>query len=582
MKMKKQINLFLLLVLIVFAVTSCSEKKLDDGTYNFDVYATNDLHGRFFDSLYVSTDSHQTHQYSLASVSTAIKKARNNMGKENVVLIDVGDHLQGDNAVYYSNFVDTTSQHIFSKVMNYLDYDVTVVGNHDIEPGAAVYNKVVKELNMPYLAANAIDVKTDEPYFEPYAILNKGGVKIAVIGMTNPNISNWLAPHLWNDIEFQEIVTSMEYWVQYVREKEQPHFVIAAIHAGLGDEDSDSMENPARYVARNVKGIDLMLAAHDHKVTAEKVQNGDKEIWVLEAGSRAAALSKASVELIVKDGKVVASNVIGESVSMADVMPDAEYMAHFRNEFLKVKEFTNREVGNLSNTITSRDAYFGPSVYIDMIHTLQLNATGADISFAAPLSFNATIEKGVLNYQNLLDIYPFENQLNVIELTGQEIKDYLEFSYDNWVNENAVKNGHLLNIKKDEKRNRWSFNHPSFNFDSAAGIIYEVDITKDYGERINIISMADGTNFDRNATYKVALTSYRASGGGYLLEHGAGIAKEDIQGRIVELHPDIREILYDQIQANGTLHAEKLNHWRFVPNNVAAILAERDYKLLFE
>ena len=582
MKMKKQINLFLLLVLIVFAVTSCSEKKLDDGTYNFDVYATNDLHGRFFDSLYVSTDSHQTHQYSLASVSTAIKKARNNMGKENVVLIDVGDHLQGDNAVYYSNFVDTTSQHIFSKVMNYLDYDVTVVGNHDIEPGAAVYNKVVKELNMPYLAANAIDVKTDEPYFEPYAILNKGGVKIAVIGMTNPNISNWLAPHLWNDIEFQEIVTSMEYWVQYVREKEQPHFVIAAIHAGLGDEDSDSMENPARYVARNVKGIDLMLAAHDHKVTAEKVQNGDKEIWVLEAGSRAAALSKASVELIVKDGKVVASNVIGESVSMADVMPDAEYMAHFRNEFLKVKEFTNREVGNLSNTITSRDAYFGPSVYIDMIHTLQLNATGADISFAAPLSFNATIEEGVLNYQNLLDIYPFENQLNVIELTGQEIKDYLEFSYDNWVNENAVKNGHLLNIKKDEKRNRWSFNHPSFNFDSAAGIIYEVDITKDYGERINIISMADGTNFDRNATYKVALTSYRASGGGYLLEHGAGIAKEDIQGRIVELHPDIREILYDQIQANGTLHAEKLNHWRFVPNNVAAILAERDYKLLFE
>ena len=582
MKMKKQINLFLLLVLIVFAVTSCSEKKLDDGTYNFDVYATNDLHGRFFDSLYVSTDSHQTHQYSLASVSTAIKKARNNMGKENVVLIDVGDHLQGDNAVYYSNFVDTTSQHIFSKVMNYLDYDVTVVGNHDIEPGAAVYNKVVKELNMPYLAANAIDVKTDEPYFEPYVILNKGGVKIAVIGMTNPNISNWLAPHLWNDIEFQEIVTSMEYWVQYVREKEQPHFVIAAIHAGLGDEDSDSMENPARYVARNVKGIDLMLAAHDHKVTAEKVQNGDKEIWVLEAGSRAAALSKASVELIVKDGKVVASNVIGESVSMADVMPDAEYMAHFRNEFLKVKEFTNREVGNLSNTITSRDAYFGPSVYIDMIHTLQINATGADISFAAPLSFNATIEKGVLNYQNLLDIYPFENQLNVIELTGQEIKDYLEFSYDNWVNENAVKNGHLLNIKKDEKRNRWSFNHPSFNFDSAAGIIYEVDITKDYGERINIISMADGTNFDRNATYKVALTSYRASGGGYLLEHGAGIAKEDIQGRIVELHPDIREILYDQIQANGTLHAEKLNHWRYVPNNVAAILAERDYKLLFE
>ncbi|NLA63439.1 MAG: bifunctional metallophosphatase/5'-nucleotidase [Bacteroidales bacterium] len=411
--------------------------------------------------------------------------------------------------------------------------------------------------------------------------MNKGGVKIAVIGMTNPNIPNWLAPHLWEGIEFQEIVASMEHWVQYVREKEQPHFVIAAIHAGLGDEESDSMENPARYVASNVKGIDLMLAAHDHKVNAEKVINGDKEIWVLEAGSRAAAISKASVELTVKDGKVVATSVVGETINMSDVKPDAEYMAHFRDEFLKVKEFTNRKVGTLSNTITSRDAYFGPSAYIDMIHTLQLNATGADISFAAPLSFNATIEKGVLNYQNLLDIYPFENQLNVIELTGQEIKDYLEYSYANWVNDNAVKNGHLLNIKMDEKRNRWSFNHPSFNFDSAAGIIYEVDITKGNGERINILSMANGSNFDRDATYKVALTSYRASGGGYLLEKGAGIAKEEIQGRIVALHADIREILYDQIQADGTLEAEKLNHWRFVPNNVAAILAERDHKLLF-
>lgn len=582
MKMKKQFNLLLLFVLMLFVTTSCSQNRLEDGTHTFEVYATNDLHGRFFDSLYVSTNRYQTHQYSLASVSTTIKEARNNIGNENVILLDIGDHLQGDNAVYYSNFVDTTSQHIFSRVMNYLKYDATVVGNHDIEPGPAVYNKVVKELNMPYLAANAIYTKTGEPYFEPYTILDKGGVKIAVIGMTNPNIPNWLAPHLWEGIEFQEIMASMEHWVEYVREKEQPHFVIAAIHAGLGDEESDSMENPARYVASNVKGIDLMLAAHDHKVNAEKVMSGDKEIWVLEGGSRAAALSKASVELIVKDGKVIATNVEGETISMAGVKPDAEYMTHFREEFLKVKEFTNREVGTLSNTISSRDAYFGTSAYIDMIHTLQLNATGADISFVAPLSFNAVIEKGVLNYQNLLDIYPFENQLNVIELTGQEVKDYLEYSYANWVNENAVENGHLLNISKDEKRNRWSFNHPSFNFDSAAGIIYEVDITKANGERVSILSMADGINFDMDATYRVALTSYRASGGGYLLEEGAGIPKEQIAERIVELYADIREILYDQIQADGTLKAEKLNHWKFVPENVVARLAKKDYGLLFE
>ena len=581
-KMKKLIKLLLLATVVAFTLLSCSQQKLEDGTYTLQVYATNDLHGRFFDSLYVSSQDKQVHPFSLASVAAKMKEVRESNDENNVVLLDIGDHLQGDNAVFYSNFIDTVSEHIFARVMNYLDYDAVVVGNHDIEPGNYVYDKVEKELDAPYLAANAININTGKPYFEPYTILNRNGVKIAVIGLTNPNIPNWLSPHLWKDIEFEEIVPTLEYWVKEVREKENPHFVIAAMHAGLGDEDQDSKEDPARYVAKNVKGIDLVLAAHDHKVTAEKLLNGDKEIWVLEGGSRGAALSKANIELTVKDGKVVATNVTGESISMAGVTPDAEYLNFFRDDFMKVKEFTNRPVGTLNNDIASRDAYFGSSAYIDMIHTLQLKASGADISFAAPLSFNARIASGVLNYQSLLDIYPFENQLYVIEMTGQEIKDYLEYSYSTWLNPHPVQNGHLLNISMNEKRKWWSFNHPSFNFDSAAGIKYEVDITKNDGERINIISLADGSDFVLDERYKVALTSYRASGGGYLLEKGAGIPKEEMEGRLVERLADIRELLYNQIQTDGSIDATKLNQWKFVPEEVANKLAEKDYKLLFE
>ena len=91
----------------------------------------------------------------------------------------------------------------------------------------------------------------------------------------------------------------------------------------------------------------------------------------------------------------------------------------------------------------------------------------------------------------------------------------------------------------------------------------------------------DGSNFLMNA-HRVALTSYRASGGGYLLEHGVGIPKEQIADRIVELYADIREILYDQVQADGVLQAKKLNHWKFVPANVVDRLAKKDYGLLFE
>lgn len=580
--MKTHSTIALLTLLLAFSYTSCSQQTLKDGEYKLEIYATNDLHSRFFDSLYVNNQSQQVFPHSLASVSTIMKEVRVNTDNNNIVLIDNGDHLQGDNAAFYYNFIDTVSEHIFSKVMNYLHYDAVVLGNHDIEPGANVYNKVAGELNMPYLAANAINTKTNEPYFKPYTMLNKNGVKVAVIGLTNPNIPSWLSPNLWAGIEFKEIVPTLEYWVAQVLEKEKPHFVIAAIHAGLGDEDSDNIENSARYVAKHVKGIDLVLAAHDHRVAAEKYLNGDKEVWLLEGGSRASTLSKATVELTVKDGKVVSTIVMGESIPLKDVTPDLEYTQNFRDEFLAVKKFTNRSVGSLNNNIDSRDAYFGSSAYVDMIHTLQLKASGADISLVAPLSFNTRVEKGVLNYQNLLDIYPFENQLNVIEMTGGEIKDYLEYSYAQWVNASPVQNGHLLNINMDDKNGRWRFTSPSYNFDSAAGIIYEVDITKKEGDRINILSLADGTDFSSDTKYTVALTSYRASGGGDLLQKGAGIPKEEMESRLVTRLADIRELLYDQIQTDGFIDAQPLNQWKFVPEAMAIKLGEKDYGLLFK
>ena len=580
--MKTHFTLSLLAFILAFSFASCSQNELKDGEYKLEIYATNDLHGRFFDSLYVNNQSQQVHPHSLASISTKMKEVRANSDNGQVVLLDIGDHLQGDNAVFYYNFIDTVEEHIFSKVMNYLNYDAVVVGNHDIEPGAKVYDKVVGELNMPYLAANAINTETGEPYFAPYTILNKNGVKVAVIGLTNPNIPSWLSPELWEGIKFEEVVPTLEYWVAQVREKENPHFVIAAIHAGLGDEKSDHIENPARFVAKNIKGIDLVLAAHDHRVAAEKFENGDKEIWVLEGGSRAFSLSKATVQLTAKNGAIVSTMVTGENIPMTDVEPDAEYMQHFRDEFLAVKKFTNRSVGTLNNDIDSRDAYFGPSAYVDMIHTLQLKASGADISFVAPLSFNTRVEKGVLNYQNLLDIYPFENQLNVIEMTGSEIKNYLEYSYAQWVNPSPQQSGHLLNLNTESNDGKIRFKSPTYNFDSAAGINYEVDITKKEGNRVRILSLADGAKFDPNAKYTVALTSYRASGGGDLLQDGAGIPKDEMDGRFVARLADIRELLYDQIQADGFIDAERLNQWRFVPKVTAEWLGKKDYGLLFE
>lgn len=560
---------------------SCNREPVADGDYAFQIYATNDLHGRFFDSLFTDKGAQRVHPYSLASVYHYVRNSRISQGEKRVILIDVGDHLQGDNSVFYFNYIDTTSLHIFSKIVNFMKYDAVVVGNHDIEAGHPVYDKIIKEMDAPYLAANALNESDGTPYFLPYTILVRDGLKIAVIGMTNPNIPKWLSPELWRGIRFEEMVPSIEFWIDQIRKKENPHIVIAAIHGGLGEEESYTPENPARYIARNIKGIDIVFASHDHKTTAEKIYNGEDSVWLFEGGSRASFLSSAKVKLSIVDGKIISKNITGEIIPMKDTPADSEYLENFREDFLKIKNFTNQFVGTLNNRISTRSAYFGPSEYIDMIHTLQLEKSKADISFVAPLSFDMTIEAGDLNFQDLLNIYPYENQLYVIEMEGSEIKNYLEFSYSRWINKMSTREETLLLLSPTGTGERGRFKNVFFNFDSAAGLIYEVNVTKKEGDMISIISMSDGTPFDPKRRYRVALSSYRANGGGDLLEIGAGISKENMEGRVVERLSDIRELIYKHLKENGSLTAKTLNHWKIVPEDYVKKAAERDYRTLF-
>lgn len=574
----------ILLLLLIIPIFSCNTDRLKDGEYELNIYATNDLHGRLFDSLYVSKGDIELNSHSLASVSSLIKELRANGGEQKMILLDLGDHLQGDNSVFYYNFVDTTSEHIFATVANYLKYDAVVVGNHDIETGHKVYDKVTKELKMPYLAANAVNTSSGAPYFKPYTIINRGPLKVAVIGLTNPNIPNWLSPELWEGIKFEEIKSTLEYWVEYLNKKEKPHIIVVAMHAGVGDIESNALENPARYVAKMVDGIDLVFASHDHKEINETITNvNGKEILLLEGGSRAAYLSAAQLTIKVRDGKVAQIVSKGECIKIDSIPADKEYLEKFRPQFLKIKEFTNKKVGTLTGQISSRDAYFGPSTYIDMIHGIQLSISGADVSFAAPLNYDYTKEAGELNFQDLLDIYPYENQLYVIEMSGREIRDYLEFSYSKWIDLNPLANGHILqfNMSGRAKDERSRFANIFFNFDSAAGVLYEVDVTKPIGERVLIKGMANGAQFESDKKYKVALSSYRASGGGNLLSEGAKISKEELKERELYKYNDIRELIYNKLQEDGKLDAKLLNHWQFTPQNLVMPLIAKDRALLF-
>ena len=119
-----------------------------------------------------------------------------------MILLDNGDLIQGDPMAYYYNFEDTTDIHIFADALNFMGYDAATIGNHDIETGHDVYDKFRGEINFPWLAANAINTETNEPYFEPYTLIERKGIRIAVLGLTTPSCSKLASGKtlVWNRV----------------------------------------------------------------------------------------------------------------------------------------------------------------------------------------------------------------------------------------------------------------------------------------------------------------------------------------------------------------------------------------------
>lgn len=561
--------------------SACGGPK--DGEYTFRILTTNDVHGRYFDSLYVSDRT----ENALTNVAWYVDSIRVAEGAENVILLDAGDCLQGDNAAYYFNYVDTTSKHLFARMVEHIGYDAVVVGNHDIETGHPVYDRLVETMEVPLLAANAIRVDDGKPYFQEYVTLKRHGLNITVIGFTNPNIKGWLSPVLWEGMTFESLVPFAQEVVDRVAASEKSDVVVVAIHAGTGEGDGSQLESQGLDLFQSLEGVDFVVCSHDHRPVVHK----NDSICLINAGSHCRNLGSGSITVKVEDGKVVSKTLDAELIPIDKKNVDKDMQELFHPDFEDVKAFTLKEVGELKTDLRTRDAYRGMSDYLNLIHTLSLGCTPAQISFAAPLTFNGFVKAGTLVYNDLFTIYPYENQLFVVEMTGKEIKDYLEYSYDLWINSISSSDENLLKIvnRPDPRTGQktWSFVNRSYNFDSAGGLVYEVDVTKPAGRRVLIKSLADGSLFDEAAKYNVAMTSYRASGGGGIMREGAGIDTDRIDDRVVEYYPEIREILYDYLMENGEIDPVKIGdkavigEWNFVPEKLVGKAMDKDMHLLF-
>lgn len=545
---------------------------------------TTDVHGAFFPNDWYSG---KPNPGSLAQVSAWAREQRGIKGQA-LILLDNGDLIQGDPASYYSNFVEREKPNIAARILNYMGYDAGTAGNHDLETGHPVYDKVNSEFNFPWMAANAVKAGSEDPWFKPYAIIVRNDIRIAVLGITTPKVPDWLPPVLWSGMEFRDMIESARRWSEYIRAHENPDLLIGLFHAGVdptyGQQQADKPlnENASRLVAEQVSGFDVIFTGHDHRNWNLRVADPEGDsVLILGSESRAGEIAVATIRMEWKNKELITSDITGTHQGLRAYTPDPEFMKKFGGFIDSVQQYVDQPVGTLSQPITSEDAFSGPSEFVSLIHRAQLELTQADISFTAPLSFRANLPKGQLTVKDLFRLYRFENQLYTINLTGAEILGYLNYSYSLWM-KTMTGPGDLMFNMEQQADGSWRLRNAYYNFDSAEGIDYTVDVSLPAGQMVKILRMTNGQPFEPGKTYRVALNSYRGSGGGSHLSRGAGVSKEEVAKRLVYASDmDFRYLLTQWIRQQGTITPASPHNWKTIPEGWTSEAAPRDTKRLF-
>jgi 2',3'-cyclic-nucleotide 2'-phosphodiesterase/3'-nucleotidase len=501
---------FPLLLVLSLVIAACSRPsgepaQLQPGErVSISILATTDLHGWVlpFDYALDQVDG----RYGLAKVATLIDSVRG--VNEHTLLFDAGDFIQGNQfAEYFARIADDSPSYPLLSVMEYLGFEATVVGNHEFNFGVPYLDHRISQTSIPVLGGNVYVAGTQDPYYTPYIIRNVGGVRVGIVGLTTPGSAVWDRPRVTGIVDFGDGVEAASRFVAEVREAGAEFVVIlqhSAIEPGSSYEmEGVSMENFGRAVIETVPGIDAMITAHSHRVVDDITLTSPdgRAIPVIQAGRWGSHLGIIELELQKHaDGSIetILFSTRSHSVSHTDVHPVVAAMVEDAHQ--EVRSHVNRVVGQTPDLWDASNARLEDNPIVDLIHEVQLEITGAQLSAASAFNTNAQFGPGEITRRDLAQIYPFENMLYTLQINGAQLRAFLEHTSQYFA---VVRDGapHI--------NTSWA----GYNFDTLAGIDYEIHIGRPVGQRIRNMRY-EGRPVNDSDLFTIAINSYRAEGGG--------------------------------------------------------------------
>jgi 2',3'-cyclic-nucleotide 2'-phosphodiesterase/3'-nucleotidase len=552
--------------------------------YSLTVMGTTDLHGHVFNWDYFKnaeyTDTAGNAQ-GLARISTLVKQVRAEKGRHNTLLLDAGDTIQGTPLTYYYAKVDPITAeggpvHPMAQAMNAIGYDAVALGNHEFNYGIETLRRFEEQCDFPLLGANAVDAKTLRPAFPPYfmktfRVPGLPPVKVAVLGLTNPGIAIWDKAYVQGKLVFPGLEEQAAKWVPKLRSMGADVVVVSA-HSGSSGTSSYGdqlpyVENAAANVAKQVPGIDAILVGHAHAEIPElKVVNErtGRTVVLSEPLCYAERLTLFDVELVFSRGRWQVESVSASLRDSSTVADDPEITRLLADEHAKVVGYVNQVVGRATRTLTTVEARYKDAPIIDLITRVQEDVVRAALAGteyaslpvlaqASPFSRTSEIPAGDVTIRDLSSLYVYDNTLVAKVMTGAQLRAYLEYSAEYFVQTPAdavVDTAKLTNAG----------GRPDYNYDYVSGLRYDIDIAQAPGSRIRNLTYG-GAALDDAQQFVLAVNNYRANGGG-AFPHVAA-AKE-----VWSESTEIRTRIAEWVTAKGVLDPEDFASvdWRLTRN----------------